>query len=121
MKVEGGLKFLAIAVGTATPVTTEVQQLSHTCGVTTELAIVCWGDNSNGQLGNGSTQKSDVPVKVSGTLKFRSVASGFSHTCGVTIDGDGYCWGYNAFGELGNGTTTSVNVPAKISGELKIK
>jgi len=121
VKVEGGFKFLAIAVGTATPVSTEVQQISHTCGLTTELAIACWGDNTRGELGNGSNQNSDVPVKVSSTLKFRSVAAGFGHTCAVTTDGDAYCWGYNAFGELGNGTTTSANVPTRISGELKIK
>src|SRR5207245_1269205 len=79
----------------------------HTCGVTTGGAAYCWGDNTQGQLGNGSTASSGTPVPVAGTLTFAAVSAGNSFTCGLTTSGAAYCWGYNAVGELGNGTTTS--------------
>jgi alpha-tubulin suppressor-like RCC1 family protein len=72
----------------------------------------CWGDNSNGQLGNGfawSDSNSPVEVDVSGVLSGATVTAvsvGDSHTCAVA-DGATYCWGDNAEGELGNGLSGS--------------
>src|SRR5207249_1282203 len=74
----------------------------QTCGVTLGSAAYCWGFNGFGQLGNGTTTNSDVPVAVSGGLTFAAVSAGY-HTCGVTPNGTAYCWGCNLYGELGNG------------------
>lgn len=91
----------------------------HTCGVTTDQAIYCWGQNVFGQLGNGSTTNSAAPVQVtaSGTapLTFTTVSGGNSHTCGVTTGNEAYCWGNNFQGQLGNGTTTSSATPVQVS------
>src|SRR5437879_3445421 len=90
----------------------------HTCGVTLSGAADCWGNNPYGQLGNGTTTNSDVPVAVSGGLAFAAVSAGNTHTCGVTPSGAAYCWGDNLYGELGNGATTTSDVPVAVSGGL---
>src|SRR5216117_3244304 len=76
------------------------------CGVTTGGAAYCWGPNGYGELGNGTTTSSAIPVAVSGGLSFATVSANFESTCGVTTGGAAYCWGVNQQGELGNGSTT---------------
>src|SRR5438105_582216 len=83
------------------------------CGATTAGAAYCWGANVLGQLGNGTTIASPVPVVVSGGLNFVAVNAGYYQTCGVTTDGAAYCWGSNVYGELGNGTNVG---PQQCSG-----
>jgi alpha-tubulin suppressor-like RCC1 family protein len=102
---------------------------SHTCGFSSKTgAAYCWGDNSSGQLGNGTTNNTTTPVAVGGGLNFAphdffqfpstTLSAGTHHTCGVTTAGAAYCWGSNASGQLGNGTTTSSAVPAAVDGGL---
>ena len=66
-------------------------------------AAYCWGGNHIGQLGDGSTTLSSIPVAVSGGLSFSGLAAGAAHTCGLTRTGAANCWGNNEEGELGNG------------------
>jgi alpha-tubulin suppressor-like RCC1 family protein len=72
--------------------------------VTTEYAAYCWGHNQAGELGDGSTDGSLVPVKVARNLSFRQIAAGNQFTCGVTTDDVAYCWGLNSYGRLGVGS-----------------
>jgi uncharacterized protein YjdB len=90
----------------------------RTCGLTTGGAAYCWGSNSHGQLGNGSTTSSTVPVAVSGGLAFSEISSGVFHTCGLTPSGTAYCWGSDSLGQLGNGSTSSSSIPVAVTGGL---
>lgn len=78
----------------------------HACGVSyPDHRAYCWGDNSNGQLGDRTRINRLTPVAVAGTLAFRQVTTGNKHTCGVTTDNRGFCWGNNQAGQLGDSTT----------------
>ncbi|HEV2085429.1 MAG TPA: hypothetical protein VGR09_10120 [Gemmatimonadales bacterium] len=88
----------------------------HTCGVTMDNRAYCWGQNSEGQLGDGTTTQRLRPVAVAGTLRFHQISAGFSSTCGVTTDYRAYCWGVNDLGELGDGTTTQRLRPVPVVG-----
>ena len=89
---------------------------NHTCGVTSDNRVYCWGRNSEGQLGDGTTTRRLIPVPIGGTLRFRQISASFSSTCGVTTDYRAYCWGANYRGELGDGTTSPHLRPAPVVG-----
>lgn len=55
----------------------------------------CWGDNSLGQLGDGTTTSSLFPITVSGVNNATAVSAGFYHSCAVLADRSVECWGYN--------------------------
>ena len=92
---------------------------SHSCGLTSAGVAHCWGSNSAGQLGNGTTTSSASPVRVSTTQTFVELSLGGlfdGHSCGVTASSQLYCWGANGSGQLGDGTMTSRSTPVAISG-----
>jgi alpha-tubulin suppressor-like RCC1 family protein len=87
----------------------------------------CWGDDSDGELGNGVTtataQLTPVAVYTGGVLAgvtLTQITMGYWHVCALASTGAVYCWGYDVDGELGNGTTSSTpsNVPVLVSGGL---
>jgi alpha-tubulin suppressor-like RCC1 family protein len=86
----------------------------HTCIITARQSVKCWGENEDGQLGDGTTLQKFVPADVPGLAGVTALAAGFNHTCARTDLGDVYCWGNNAFGELGDGTQTSRPVPVRV-------
>jgi alpha-tubulin suppressor-like RCC1 family protein len=86
--VDGGITFASISTGSGYP---------HTCGLNLSGKAYCWGRNSSGQLGNGTTDittlNSLIPVAVDGDISFTSISVNGSYSCGLTSSGTAYCWG----------------------------
>jgi alpha-tubulin suppressor-like RCC1 family protein len=83
--------------------------------------VYAWGDNSDGQLGNGSTggPAATTPVQVSGLSDIVQIAAGSGTAYARTSTGAVYAWGDNTFGQLGEDPTvnpTQSNVPVQVSG-----
>jgi alpha-tubulin suppressor-like RCC1 family protein len=86
------------------------------CVVMTDGTVRCWGDNTVGQLGDGTTTARTTPVTVPGITTAVDIVSGPRHTCVRLMDGTVRCWGENNFGQLGDGTTTNRSSPVTVSG-----
>jgi alpha-tubulin suppressor-like RCC1 family protein len=89
---------------------------SHTCVVNADKTVSCWGNNSYGQLGDGTTTNRDLPTTVPGLTGVKQLALGGAHTCALTDDGAVWCWGNSSNGQIGDGSKTNrlspVQVPA---------
>ena len=93
----------------------------HTCAVLDDGTVRCWGNNTHGELGDGTiTTTPKTPVQVSGLTQVVSVSAGLLHTCALRADGSVWCWGSNSNGQFGNGTVTSSAVPVRASFENAI-
>jgi len=87
---------------------------THSCAVTFTGVAACWGTNSYGQLGNGTTANSRQPVVVRDLSRVSTIASGANHNCALTSTVV-RCWGYNSTGQLGNGTRTNSSAPVTVA------
>ena len=114
-----GKKIISISAG-----------IFHTVALDEEGKVYTWGHNGNGQLGDGTTEESNVPICISNKenelkgKKIISISAGGVHTVAIDEEGKVYTWGYNEFGQPGDGTTTNSVLPICISdkeNELKGK
>jgi alpha-tubulin suppressor-like RCC1 family protein len=82
---------------------------------TTPGGVKGWGDNSTGELGDGTNNNSTTPVQASGIGDVIAIAGGDMHTVALKSDGTVWAWGDNSKGELGNATNDDSNTPVQVS------
>ncbi|MDX6255221.1 MAG: hypothetical protein QOJ11_1555 [Frankiales bacterium] len=80
--------------------------------------VWAWGDNTAGQLGNGTTSGTAQPVpgRVLGLSSVTTITAGTLSGYALKADGTVWAWGYNASGQLGDGTTTDRSTPVQVQG-----
>ncbi len=106
--VLGGLNFLQVSAGGV-----------HSCGITTENELYCWGRNSEGQAGDFNAEARATPTAVLTDQRFREVSGGDRHTCAITLTDLAFCWGSNFNRQLGDGTNASFRLtPEPVAGGL---
>jgi len=94
---------------------------NNVCVIASDSNAYCWGSGLNGQLGNGASGNSNVPVAVttSGALAGKTVKqlalSESGYMCAIASDNNAYCWGSGSAGQLGNGASGNSNVPVAVT------
>ena len=88
----------------------------HSLALDNNGNVWAWGDNTYGELGNGTTNNSSTPLEVSGLPTVVAVAAGQDESFAVDSSGNVWAWGYNPNGQLGmSSTASSVTVPTQVS------
>lgn len=104
---------------------TGVTKISAGCGFSLALrsdgTVWGWGVNSSGELGNGTTAGSPVPVQVAGLSRVTDIAAGIDAalakgTNGITSLSEIWAWGHNDSGQIGDGTLTDRLTPEQVTG-----
>ena len=89
---------------------------NYSVAIKSDGSLWAWGDNSSGQLGDGTTTKSDTPIKILDNVT--KVSCGYNFCTAILKDGSLWTWGSNSFKQLGNGNTTSSYKPQKIMDDV---
>lgn len=90
---------------------------SSTCTLLNSGVVKCWGDNGDGQLGDGTTTQRNTPVTVKGlSSAVSAIAHRYTHACALLITGGVQCWGSNFRSHLGDGTNVARSTPVAVSG-----
>ena len=90
-------------------------------GIGSDGGLYAWGDNTQGQLGDGTTTRRTTPVPISRPngagdgFTWTQAAAGHTHSAAIGSDGQLYTWGDNTKGQLGDGTTTRRTRPVKVA------
>jgi alpha-tubulin suppressor-like RCC1 family protein len=104
----------ATAVFALTGVRTLSAHWQHACATRDDETLWCWGDNSMGQLGDGTFDVRGQPVRAVGLGAVTDVATGRAHTCAATRADGLFCWGNNNVGQLGRDAPGPVAMPTLV-------
>jgi alpha-tubulin suppressor-like RCC1 family protein len=102
-------------------VTALVAGAAHTCALLEDRTVRCWGKNDAGQLGDGTTSDSAVPVSVLDLAGVQEIAAGARHTCAHLSNNTIACWGDNSHHQLANGTTERSTRSSVLVGLVGVK
>lgn len=92
---------------------------NHSLAIDEEGYLWAWGWNDKGQLGNGTTEDSYIPIKIKEDTKFNKIIAADRYSLAIDEEGYLWTWGYNQYGRLGNGTTENSSIPIKIKEDTK--
>ncbi len=87
----------------------------HYCALLRDKTVVCWGDNSEGQLGAAQPKSSSKPLQVPQLTNVVALSLGLYHSCALKTDKSIVCWGSNVHGQLGNGTVVDSPSPVMVA------
>jgi alpha-tubulin suppressor-like RCC1 family protein len=107
-------KKLPVPVSGLTNIVSVSAGTSHSCAVRADGTAWCWGDNSVGELGDGSSNTSADPVAVSGLSNVVAISAGNKFTCAVKSDGTVWCWGQNGGLQLGQSSGLAYPLPVQV-------
>ena len=86
----------------------------HTIALKSDGSLWAWGNNQQGQLGDGTTTSRNTPTRVGTATDWMQIVASDGRTFALKSDGSLYAWGSNQDGRLGDGTVTSRNIPTRI-------
>jgi alpha-tubulin suppressor-like RCC1 family protein len=90
--------------------------LQRSCAITVGGVLACWGRNTYGEVGDGTSIDRATPVVIDALPTVASVAVADYHTCIVTTSQAAWCWGRNTSGQIGDGTTVNHSTPVGVWG-----
>lgn len=102
VRLNSSLRFVGVSAG-----------IAHSCAIESTGDIHCWGSNSHGQIGDGTTVDQPSAKKLV-TSGFKTILTGGSFSCGVALDNKAWCWGRNLHGNLGLGDTVDRLTPTML-------
>ncbi len=120
-RVGGGtpwdINFEPVVVAGARNYTTIASTWANTCALDTSGKAWCWGNDSDGQVGDGDDQQADehAPVAVAGGHTFTQLTVHNRHSCGLDANGKAWCWGEDGYGRLGDGDTNQASKYAPVA------
>ncbi|QQR90523.1 MAG: hypothetical protein IPJ88_01900 [Myxococcales bacterium] len=98
----------------------------HSCAVKTDAEVICWGSNSDGQLGDGSIGErcegremsvldwECAPAPIAESGPWNQIHAGGRHSCGIKNDGSAWCFGAAEHGQMGTAQTTTQAFPGLV-------
>ena len=87
---------------------------NHSGAIKNNGTLWTWGNNTVGQMGDGTLISKNVPTQIASSIVWQKVEVGIGHTIGLDSNGTLYSWGWNNYGQLGDGTFIDKNVPTQI-------
>ena len=87
----------------------------HSLAIDSSGSLWAWGNNTFGQLGDGTNTTSLVPIQIGTATNWAVISAGTDHSMAIDSGGILYTWGNNTNGQLGDGTNTASNVPIPVS------
>jgi len=100
---------------------TIVGKNNSTFAIKTDGSLWGWGSNSEGQLGNGTKIRREIPGKIGSSNDWAMVSVGIGHVVAIKKDGSLWAWGRNSYGQLGDGSTIEKLTPTRIGNDTDWK